>query len=106
MAKNEILKQVRMPENMVTEIERRVALDPTSNFSVFVRNAILQFFEADETNMKIKDLYNETSNVITYLETIRDYDEKNWDTDKENTHDILIEIWDKIRLSPHFSESD
>ena len=103
---NEILKQVRMPEAMVKEIERRVKLEKSSNFSHFVRNAIRQYFESDETNLKIKDLYHEICHVITYLEMIRDHEPAGWDTDKEKTHDILIEFYDKIRLSPHFSEPE
>lgn len=103
---NEILKQVRMPEAMVKEIERRVNLDPMSNFSAFVRSCIREVFQSDEINFKIKDLYHEICDVIGYLEMIRDYQSNNWDKDKEATHAILIELYDKIRLSPHFSEPE
>lgn len=106
MYKNQILKQVRMPEKMVNEIDRRVKLEKGSNFSHFVRNAVRQYFESDETSLKIKDLYHEICKVITYLEMIRDHEPSGWDEDKEKTYSILDEFYDKIRISPHFSEPE
>ena len=106
MNKKEITVQVRMTKKMVEEIERRVKLEPNSNVPNFIRNAVRQYFESDETNLKIKDLYHEICHVITYLEMIRDHEPTGWDADKEKTHEILIEFYDKIRLSPHFSEPE
>lgn len=51
-----------------------------------------------------KKLYNQVTDNIQLLEIIRDHEPEKWNEEMRADHEILSEIWDKLRLMSDFDE--